>query len=52
MTELDALRQLLRPTAESDTPVDRERMSESWGKEFPSDFRHFVEVGAGTRRPS
>lgn len=37
------------PTAESDTSVDWERMSESWGKEFPSDFRHFIEVyGAGT----
>lgn len=36
------------PTAESDTSVDWARMSESWGKEFPSDFRHFIAVyGAG-----
>ncbi|QNE73528.1 hypothetical protein F0344_01900 [Streptomyces finlayi] len=48
MAALEALRQLMPPTAESDTSVDWTRMSESWRKEFPSDFRHFIAVyGAG-----
>jgi hypothetical protein len=49
MAALETLRQLMPPTAESDTSVDWAQMSESWGKEFPSDFRHFIEAyGAGT----
>ncbi|MFJ8977942.1 SMI1/KNR4 family protein [Streptomyces sp. NPDC102282] len=49
MATLETLRQLMPPTAESDTSVDWARMSESWGKAFPSDFRYFIEAyGAGT----
>jgi hypothetical protein len=48
MAALETLQQLMPPTAASDTSVDWGRMSESWGKEFPSDFRRFVETyGAG-----
>ncbi|MGP3637485.1 SMI1/KNR4 family protein [Streptomyces sp. 24-1644] len=49
MTARDTLLRLMPPTAASDTSVDWERMCESWGKQFPSDFRHFITVyGAGT----
>lgn len=48
MTGLEALRQLMPPTAESDTAVDWNRLSESWGREFPPDYRRFIELyGAG-----
>lgn len=52
MTEvegLEELRRLMPPTAESDTSVDWARMSESWGREFPADYRRFIGAyGAGT----
>lgn len=49
MAELDTLRSLMPPTAECDISVDWDRMSESWGKEFPPDYRQFIELyGAGT----
>lgn len=49
VAELKTLRRLMPPTAESDTSVDWGRLSESWGKEFPDDYRQFIEVyGAGT----
>ncbi|MFE5022086.1 SMI1/KNR4 family protein [Streptomyces sp. NPDC056656] len=51
MTEtaaLAALRQLMPPTADSDVSVDWGRVSQSWGKQFPPDYRQFMEVyGAG-----
>ncbi|UYQ65015.1 SMI1/KNR4 family protein [Streptomyces peucetius] len=51
MTEtpgMQTLRQLMPPTAESDTQVDWALLGESWGKEFPGDHRQFIELyGAG-----
>lgn len=47
MDALETLRRLMPPTAESDTSVDWDRMSESWGKEFPADYRGFIQVYGG-----
>lgn len=44
MSELATLRRLMPPTAESDTVVDWERMTASWGRPFPSDYRQFIDV--------
>ena len=45
----EALVRLMPPTAESDTSVDWDAMRDAWGKEFPPDYRRFIEVyGAGT----
>ncbi|NYE39362.1 hypothetical protein [Streptomyces fulvorobeus] len=49
MAALETLRQLMPPTAVSDTVTDWDLMGQSWGKGFPSDYRHFIEsYGAGT----
>ncbi|MEU6982217.1 hypothetical protein ABZ946_02150 [Streptomyces sp. NPDC046324] len=49
VAEWDELRRLMPPPAESGTSVDWSRMSESWGREFPPDYRQFIEAyGAGT----
>ncbi|GAA2081703.1 SMI1/KNR4 family protein [Actinomadura alba] len=49
MDALETLRRLMPPTCESGTSVDWARLSESWGKEFPDDYRQFIEMyGAGT----
>ncbi|MFF8382025.1 hypothetical protein ACF07V_38700 [Streptomyces sp. NPDC015661] len=45
----EALRYLVPPPAEGGTPLDRDRMRASWGREFPADYRKFVETyGAGS----
>ncbi|MEV8363088.1 hypothetical protein [Streptomyces niveus] len=44
MTDLETLRRLMPPRAEPDTSVDWSLMSRSWGTEFPSDYRAFMEV--------
>ncbi|MGW7288158.1 SMI1/KNR4 family protein [Streptomyces sp. NPDC054847] len=49
MGGLEVLRQLVPPTADSDTRVDWVRMAQSWGKDLPADYRQFIELyGAGT----
>ncbi len=48
MVGMETLRELMPPTAASDTVADWERLSESWGKEFPVDYRQFIDTyGAG-----
>lgn len=48
MYDLAALRDLMPPTVEGDS-VEWSRVSESWGREFPEDYRRFIEMyGAGT----
>lgn len=48
MSVWETLLRLMPPPAESDTSVDWGRMRETWGKEFPPDYRQFIEVyGAG-----
>ncbi|MGA5216219.1 hypothetical protein ACPCAE_09080 [Streptomyces cinereoruber] len=44
MTDLETLRRLMPPKAAPETSVDWARMSESWGTEFPPDYRAFMEV--------
>ncbi|KUM76303.1 SMI1/KNR4 family protein [Streptomyces sp. ISL-22] len=47
MTGVDALeelRQLMPPGASSNASVDWARMRESWGKDFPSDYRQFLDL--------
>jgi hypothetical protein len=47
--EWQALQQLMPPALEPDLTVDWDRMRESWGTEFPADYRRFMEVyGPGT----
>lgn len=47
--EWDALQQLMPPTVEPDLLVDWVRMRESWGTNFPSDYRQFIGLyGSGT----
>ncbi|WP_084000422.1 hypothetical protein [Actinomadura kijaniata] len=47
--EWEALQRLMPPTAEPDLSVDWGRMRESWGTEFPSDYRRFIgSYGPGT----
>lgn len=48
-TAWETLLRLVPPTAESDTSVDWDQMRHAWGKEFPPDYRRFIEAyGAGT----
>jgi hypothetical protein len=42
--ELEELRRLMPPRHSSNASVDWDEMRASWGKEFPSDYRHFIEV--------
>jgi hypothetical protein len=45
----ETLLRLMPPTTENDTSVDWARLRESWGKEFPADYRQFIGLyGAGT----
>ncbi|MFE0652558.1 hypothetical protein ACFVZH_28685 [Streptomyces sp. NPDC059534] len=47
--EREALRHLVPPPDEAAAPIDWHRMATSWGREFPPDYRHFVDVyGAGS----
>ncbi len=47
--DFQTLRELMPSTAPSDTTADWEALARSWGKEFPSDYRQFIELyGAGT----
>lgn len=49
MDAFETLRRLMPPTAASDTAVDWSWMIDRWGKEFPDDYRQFVDVyGAGS----
>lgn len=49
MDAMETLRGLMPPTAETDTSVDWARIRESWGSDFPGDYRRFIETyGAGT----
>ncbi|PBC61813.1 hypothetical protein BKI49_22745 [Streptomyces sp. Tue6028] len=49
MSEWERLQGLVQAPTGPDVSVDWARMSESWGTEFPRDYRHFVErYGSGT----
>ncbi|WP_324786222.1 SMI1/KNR4 family protein [Streptomyces sp. H51] len=49
MPERETLQRLMPPTVEPDVSVDWAQMGESWGKEFPSDYRWFIGLyGSGT----
>ncbi|WIM94185.1 hypothetical protein ACTOB_006188 [Actinoplanes oblitus] len=49
MPAWETLRQLLRSPAVGDTPAGGPMVREPWGRDFPSDYRRFVdEYGAGT----
>ncbi|MGW5658907.1 SMI1/KNR4 family protein [Streptomyces sp. NPDC003758] len=49
VTDWETLLRLMPPSAESDASADWGRMRESWGKEFPSDYKQFIEAyGAGS----
>lgn len=49
MPEWERLQRLMPPTVEPDVSVDWRWMSESWGKEFPRDYRQFIGLyGSGT----
>ncbi|MCZ4103020.1 SMI1/KNR4 family protein [Streptomyces sp. H39-C1] len=49
MSEWTTLQQCMPHPAESNTSVDWDRMSQTWGKEFPPDYRQFIErYGPGT----
>ncbi|WP_030549302.1 hypothetical protein [Streptomyces albus] len=43
-TDLDALRRFMPPPAEGGARVDWAALTTSWGKPFPPDYRHFMEV--------
>ncbi|MFE4415574.1 SMI1/KNR4 family protein [Streptomyces sp. NPDC056821] len=48
MPAWDTLQHLMPRTAESDTSVDWARVEQSWGKEFPPEYRRFIDsYGAG-----
>ncbi|MFE5734908.1 hypothetical protein ACFQ7A_28860 [Streptomyces sp. NPDC056528] len=44
MTDVETLRQLMPPRAAPEAPVDWAAVEASWGTEFPSDYRAFMEV--------
>lgn len=49
MADLEALRRMMPPPAAPDTAVDWGRLGSSWGKDFPPDYRQFMDVyGPGT----
>ncbi|MEU0245245.1 SMI1/KNR4 family protein [Streptomyces sp. NPDC006235] len=49
MTAWDDLQRVMPPTAASDTRMDWDRVARSWGKQFPPDYRRFLDVyGAGS----
>ncbi|MFD6415741.1 hypothetical protein [Streptomyces sp. NPDC060194] len=48
LSDLDALRRLMPPPTDGGTTVDWDAVAASWGKPFPPDYQHFMEVyGAG-----
>ncbi|MFI6263191.1 hypothetical protein [Micromonospora sp. NPDC051006] len=49
MADLEMLRRMMQAPAGPETAVDWGRLTGSWGKEFPADYRQFMEVfGPGT----
>lgn len=42
--DLEALRRMMPPPAAPDLVVDWAQLRQSWGKEFPADYRQFMEV--------
>lgn len=49
VADVETLRRLMPPPAETDTPADWARLEESWGTKFPSDYQQFMALyGAGT----
>ncbi|MFB8038770.1 hypothetical protein ACFC5Z_38875 [Streptomyces sp. NPDC056004] len=49
MAEWETLQRIMPPAAECNKSVNWGRMSKSWGKEFPPDYRQFIEAyGPGT----
>jgi hypothetical protein len=49
VADLETLRRMMPPPSAPDTAVDWERLGRSWGKEFPPDYRQFMDAyGPGT----
>lgn len=49
MTEWENLQKIMPPVTDCDGSVDWDRMSESWGREFPPDYQQFISLyGPGT----